>query len=92
MEKNYDDFDKLVGDVKNHIRSNPNTTIIENDDVLAHKIRYMDEQTGDVWQISIANLHKWTNTVEKEYGDLIRRAFQSQEGKKALLDIINKAR
>lgn len=90
-EKSYNDFDKLVGDIKSHVRANPNTTIVENDDVLRGQIRYMDE-TGNVWKISVADLHKWVGTIEKKRGDLIRRAFQSQEGKKALLDVILKAR
>ena len=94
MEKTYDDFDIMVGDIKNHIRANPGTKIIENDDILGLKIRYQDEKSGDSWQISVGDLHKWTQSPElkRSEGELIRRAFLSQEGKKVLLDIISKAR
>lgn len=93
MEKSYDDFDVLVGDIRAYIKANQDAEITENDDVLGCAIRYQDVGNDVSWKISIKDLHEWTKTpkaVERGYGDLIRRAFQTQEGKGALLDVILK--
>jgi len=92
MTREFDNFDDLVGDMKEHIRKTPDSNIVENDDVLGLKIKYEDQNTGDSWAISTADFYKWTKTLQKGHGDLIRRAFQTSEGKKALLDIIKLAR
>ena len=91
MENKYKDFNLLVGDVKTHIRENPEAKIVENDDAKSLIVRYVDTITKDSWEISIVDLKRWSKT-DTRGGDLILRAFQTQEGKEALLEIISKAR
>ena len=91
MEKKYDNFDNLVRDMRTYIKQNPNAKITENDDVLGLAVRYQDTENDISWQINIKDFHEWTKTpmaLERDYGDLIRRAFQTQEGKDVLLDVI----
>jgi hypothetical protein len=91
MEKSYDDFDILVGDIRAYVKANQNVKIVENDDILDLAIRYQDVENDVSWKIDIKDLNEWTKTqeaTERGYGDLVRRTFQTQEGKKALLDVI----
>lgn len=92
MENVYDDFDVLVGDLKDYVRANPDAKIVENDDVMGLKIRYEDVENDASWAISIKDLNKWIKTMPGDKGDIIHRCFLSQEGKEALLDTILKSK
>jgi hypothetical protein len=86
MEKLYKDFDELVGDIKEHIKKDADAKIVENDDPIRAVIRYKDDSSNDTWSISCENLHKWLKVQDEYKADIIRRAFQTQDGKQALID------
>jgi hypothetical protein len=85
----FKDFDELVVALRDYVRDNPSAQIVENDDPIRLAVRYEDvANSAHNWAIGADDLHLWLKTQPQNKADLIRRSFQTSEGKQALLDVI----
>lgn len=91
---NWDDFDAMLKDMKQHALNNGQA--IEMADRPA-QLRWAWEckNTGKTWSIKIGTLKKYKESlnlgddVDQKKADVLARTMQTQEGKQNLLDVIN---
>lgn len=85
MEKKYTDFDEMVHDIRVFIKNNKDVVIVQNDDVPGLSIRYEDLNSGEMWKIHLNDFASCVKSYGKAKKDLLKRAFQTPEGKENLI-------
>ena len=89
----YKNLDELVKDIKNYVRNNKGAQIVENDIMKEpFAICYKDVKTGKSWEILIKDLDKCIKSYPEKKRTTLQRAFQSQAGKEAFLEVVLKCR
>ena len=74
----WEDFEDMIVEMMEHAKNN-GRAIVQHDFPLELKIGYMCENTGKIWEISLANIRRYKEKMgieNKEAGDIITRAFQ----------------
>ena len=95
VEDNWDDFDAMIQDMKQHAKDN-GQAIVMNDQPYLFRFGWLCKQTGKSWSMRIKQFRKYTEELKNSDDEfkqkkslILTSAFLTQEGKYNLLAVIN---